>query len=154
MHTMAYGAGGADNSIKPEDVYNAIEKIVSAEDKIKQEWEPDPLIGLSEQTGERPEGFGKIMICAFLLAMDCMPKGGTLSLTAQSQTDIEITGTGENAAFREHFDESLALSIPDSDLEPKLIHPYAMGLFCKQYGFGAALTAGDNAVTITLKLPS
>lgn len=152
---MAYGAGGADNSIKPEDVHGVINEIIMAEEKIRQDWEPDPLIGLSETTGERPDGFGKIMICAFLLAMDALPKGGTLGLNALSQTDIEITARGENAAFRERFDEAISLAMSEDDLSPKFIHPYAMGLFCEQYGFQVSLdSAVDGAAVIKLKLPS
>ena len=38
-YRMAYGAGGADDSIKPEEVDQAIEDIISAEGKIKQDWD-------------------------------------------------------------------------------------------------------------------
>lgn len=154
-YRMAYGSGGADNSIKPEDVYNIIEAIVSAEEKIRQDWEADPLIGMSEQTGERPNGFGKILVCAFLLAMDALPKGGVLGLNVHSQTEIEVTASGENASFRDRYDEALSLAILDSELEPKFIHPYAMGLFQQQYGFQISFNnSTDGQVGIRITMPS
>jgi hypothetical protein len=35
---MAYGTGGADANIKPDDVFKAIELIINQDKKIKQEW--------------------------------------------------------------------------------------------------------------------
>ncbi len=38
-YRMAYGAGGADNSIKPEDVYDAIQDVIGPDNKIRQAWD-------------------------------------------------------------------------------------------------------------------
>lgn len=152
-YRMAYGAGGADNSIKPEDVYNIIQDIVGAEDKITQDWNKDAPIGLNESTFERPRGFGKILICALLLAMDCLPKGGVLSVTHEGDQDFTVSATGENSAFREGTESALTLKVSSESLEPKHVHPYVMGILADQYDFKIALNQDDETrCSITVKL--
>jgi len=152
-YRMAYGSGGADNSIKPEDVYNIIQDIVGAEDKISQDWDKDAPIGLNEETFERPTGFGKILICGLLLAMDCLPKGGVLSVTHEGDKDFTIFAKGQNANFRGGTHEALKRSISSDVLEPKNVHPYVMGLLLEQYGFSATLNdVDDQSVSIAIQL--
>ena len=152
-YRMAYGAGGADNSIKPEDVYNIIQDIVGAEDKIAQDWDKDAPIGLNQETFERPTGFAKILICALLLAMDCLPKGGTLGVEAEGDNDFTVIATGENAAFREGTHNALTLAVSSEVLEPKNVHSYVMGLLADQYGFTVSLDdADETSARITVQL--
>ena len=61
-YRMAYGAGGADDSIKPEEVHEAIQAIVGAEDKVTQEWDPYGDLGYED----RPKAFCKILVSAFV----------------------------------------------------------------------------------------
>lgn len=56
-YRMAYGAGGADDSIKPEEVHRAIEDIVGAEKKIVQEWDPYAPLGYED----RPKAFARCL---------------------------------------------------------------------------------------------
>ncbi|NCT40985.1 MAG: hypothetical protein GW778_04915 [Alphaproteobacteria bacterium] len=152
-YRMAYGSGGADNSIKPEDVYNIIQDIVGAEDKITQDWDKDVPIGLNEETFERPYGFGKILICSLLLAMDCLPKGGVLSVTNEGDKDFTVIATGTNADFRGGTQEALTHAISSDALEAKNVHPYVMGLLAEQYGFDIKLKPIDEtSVSIVVTL--
>jgi len=152
-YRMAYGAGGADNSIKPEDVYNIIQDIVGAEDKISQDWDKDAPIGLNEATFERPTGFGKILICGLLLAMDCLPKGGVLSVTHDGDQDFTVFAKGENSDFRDGTHSALSLETSSDTLEPKNVHPYVMGLLADQYGFSVKLdNVDDTTVSIAVRL--
>ena len=153
-YRMAYGAGGADNSIKPEDVYAAIDNIISAEAKLTQDWDQYTPAGLNPNTGERPTGFGKMLISCFLLAMDSLPKGGVLKLEEKDEATLVVTGEGENAGFKDKTNAALTLSIPQEELEPKYIHAYVMGLLCEEYGFKISLDdSADNKISITITLP-
>ncbi len=136
-----------------EYVYNIIQDIVGAEDKISQDWDKDAPIGLNQETFERPTGFAKILICGLLLAMDCLPKGGTLSVEAKGDSDFTVTATGENAAFREGTQDALTLKTSSDTLEPKNVHPYVMGLLAEQYGFSVKLDeADDTSASIAVQL--
>ncbi len=154
-YRMAYGAGGADNSIKPEDVYDTIQNIVGAEDKLTQDWDKDAPIGLNPETFERPDGFAKILICSLLLVMDSLPKGGVLKVEEESQGTIVVSGFGTDANFRDGVEKAITLAMPKEQVEPKYIHAYIMALLADQYGFSIALDGSkDGQVMINLTLPS
>jgi hypothetical protein len=149
---MAYGAGGADDSIKPEEVYKAIQDIVGAEDKVKQDWDAYGDLGYGD---ERPKAFCKMLICGLLLAMDSMPKGGTIRAGAGNESgQTRITATGEDASIREKSDIALSLDLPRDALEPKYVHAYMTGLLGRAYGYGfAILNAGAGQVDIIINHP-
>lgn len=149
---MAYGAGGADTSIKPEEVHKSIEAIVGAEKKIRQTWEATAPLGPMD----RPKGFSKILICALLLAMESLPKGGTISAkNGSSENEVIVKAEGENAGFREGIKDALTLKMPRERLEPKFVHAYVTGLNAANYGFSitAAEETGRSA-TITITAPA
>ncbi len=141
---LAYGAGGADSSIKPEDVYKIIEDIVSGEKKIKQNW--DPLAPLGPE--ERPKGFCKILISTMLLAMDSLPKGGEIQVITGENNETLIKVTGENAALRECTGEALLLDMLPEELEPKYIHPYMTGLIAQHYRYCVTPSAQEENILI------
>lgn len=151
-YRMAYGAGGADDSIKPEEVHQAIESIVAEESKVKQDWDPYSELGYGE---DRPKAFCKMLVCNLLLAMECLPKGGTLQVRAGEGNETIIIATGENACIRERTGEALEQKIPRDALEPKYVHPFLTGLLGQSYGYSASMhEAEEGAVHIHLKLPA
>ncbi|MEZ5815044.1 MAG: histidine phosphotransferase family protein [Alphaproteobacteria bacterium] len=151
-YRMAYGAGGADDSIKPEEVYKAIQDIVGAEDKVKQDWDAYGDLGYGD---ERPKAFCKMLICGLLLAMDSMPKGGMLRAGAGDEAgQTRITAIGDGASIREKSDIALSLDLPREALEPKYVHAYMTGLLGQTYGYGfSILNAGDGQVDIIITHP-
>lgn len=145
---IAYGAGGSDSAIKPEEVYNTIASIIDAEDKITQEWDPHGDLGYGD---DRPNAFSKMLICGFLLAFECMPKGGVISVGAGAGGETVIEAKGADAAVREMTSEALSLSMARETLEPKHVHAYVTGLLAQSYGFtiSGEQTAPD---TVQIKL--
>lgn len=151
-YRMAYGAGGADGSIKPEDVHKAIEAIVSPDGKIKQIWDPYGELGYGD---DRPDAYCKILICGILLAMDCLPKGGEIDIQAGEGQTTDIIIKGENAAPRDGIDKALTLGMNKSDLTPMYIHSYVSGLIAEHYGFTFSIRSTEvNCVKIIIKLPT
>lgn len=151
-YRMAYGAGGADDTIKPEDVHKSIQAMVGADNKIKQEWDPYGDLGYED----RPQAFSKILICALLLGIECLPKGGTLRVgpgPARGQT--AITASGADANIRGQTAKALSLDMHRDVLEPKYVHPYLTGLLTKTYGYGITIAdGGSESVVITLIHPA
>ena len=62
-YRMAYGAGGADTSIKPEDVHKIFSLMIESDGKVTQNWDPYAPIGPED----RPPAFAKILMCALIL---------------------------------------------------------------------------------------
>ncbi|MCB1721241.1 MAG: hypothetical protein KDI11_05755 [Alphaproteobacteria bacterium] len=149
-YRMAYGAGGADDSIKPEEVHQAIEDIVGAEKKIVQEWDPYGPLGYED----RPKAFCKMLICALLLGMDCLPKGGILKVEAgESNGSTLLIASGQDAGIREQTAQALDLSMSREMLGPKYVHPYITGLLAQSYGYKITILKHEGSVHIVLTLP-
>ncbi len=126
----AYGAGGADGNIKPADIHKSIQQIVGAETKIAQDW--DAQANLGSLAGQ--PAFCKILICALLLAMESLPKGGKLSALADGDGVI-VRAEGTDAGLRGHAHEALNLKVSFENLEPKDVHACMTGLMAQCYGF-------------------
>lgn len=146
-YRMAYGVGGADSSIKAEDVHKAIESVISKEKKITQDWDPHAPLGMEEP----PAGFCKMLIAAILLAMECLPKGGEISVAASDDNSTIITAKGDDAAPREQIEDVLGMKIPLQNIEPKHMHAYICALLSQNYGFTLGFSeTGDGVVNIKL----
>ncbi len=145
---MAYGTGGADSTIKPEDVHKAIELIIAHDKKIKQEWNPNVPVG----GAERPRGFCKLLLCAIMLGMECLPKGGTISVVPGNGVETAVVAKGENASLRGQTLDALAVKLDAQGLDPKYVHAYMTGLLAARYGFSiTAKDSGQGFVSITIK---
>ncbi len=150
-YRMAYGAGGADSSIKPEDVFKTIASIIDAEDKITQEWDPYGDLGYGD---DRPDAYSKMLMCGFLLAFECMPKGGKIKVEAGDAGSTVIICEGDGAGPREKMNEALSLTFPRADLVPKFVHPYVTGLLAQEYGYTLTCEAPAEGVAhIIIKHP-
>lgn len=144
---MAYGTGGADSNIKPDDVFKAIELIINQDKKIRQDWNPNTPIGGEE----RPKGYCKILICAILLGMECLPKGGTISVAGGNGVETAVIAKGENASLRGQTGDALALTLDLNGLDPKYVHATMTGLLAARYGFKvSAKDSGQGFVSITI----
>ncbi len=146
-YRMAYGAGGADANIKPADVHKAIAQMIEGDKKIKQDWDPQKIpFG--------PEGFKKglckILVCTLKLAMECLPKGGTLTAAPGKNGSVTVTAIGDNAGLKPQSAEALALATPMERMEPKYVHAYMTGLFAKRYGF--TVKPSEHPGTVTFEI--
>lgn len=140
---LAYGAGGRDPSIKPEDVHAAFENMIQLDSKVEQDWDPHGDLGFDM----RPDGYIKLLTGALLLAHECLHKGGNLKVTAGPAPDTtHIIAEGTGAVLRDNIDRALACNIEVSALDPRLVHPYVMGIFGDHYNLSlrVAETAAER----------
>lgn len=138
---IGYGLGGRDPSVKPSDVKDVFDNLITLENKVTQTWDADGDIGFEE----RPEGFAKLLMGALLLVAECLPKGGEIVVTPGDRPNMTVVkGTGEDAAPRAHFVEALELSMTPEEIEPILVHPYVLGLLAKQYDLKVVFAAEDK----------
>jgi len=129
---LAYGAGGGDGHLKAEDAYKAIELIVGAENKITQDWNPNETL---DPMGQKPEGFCKILTCVLMLALDALPKGGSVSASGASGSSFIVSADGENAGLRPEQITALNIGTASDTLEPQAVHAYMCRLIAGHYGF-------------------
>lgn len=134
---MAYGLGGADNSIKLELIHQTYGEFVEGDNRIKQDWDSRMDIGF-----EKRRGFPKLMMCCLMLAGDALPKGGVVSVKAEENDTLLITAEGTNASLKPNVFKTLEHKTSVEDLDPTLIHPYITKLFAIKYNY--EITIDDN----------
>ncbi len=132
---LAYGAGGRDPHIKPENVQKIFGELVRAEGKISQAWDPFGKLG----PDPLPPGFCKILMGAMMLAMESLPKGGYISVRPHGDNATLIIAEGEGAVIRENVEAALKLELSPDDLDPRLVHPYALSVIADSYDFKISL---------------
>lgn len=148
---IAYGAGGKDPNIKPEDIQKAFSGLISAEGKISQTWDPYGPLG----PNPLPPGFCKVLLCGMMLAMEALPKGGNISVKPGENSQTLIIAEGESASLRENTEDALQRKIAVEDIDPRLVHPYVIGLIVELYGFAIEVKEIDeNKVTFAIISPA
>ncbi len=128
---MAYGLGGSDSSIKPENVHQVFGGFIAGDKRVTQDWDPHADLGLPNQTG-----FAKILLCCLLLGVEGLPKGGNISVGSDDAPEtVLITIAGDNAHFRDGYLDALEQKLSINELDPKHVHAYMTGLLATRYGY-------------------
>ena len=128
---IAYGAGGRDGNIKPEDVQKAFGNLTRADGKVRQAWDPFGPLGVDVKT----RGFCKVLMGGLMLAAECLPKGGIVAIDPSTENSFLIHAEGTDAVLREGVDKALEGVTSVDDLDPRLVHPYALSLIARSYNF-------------------
>lgn len=146
---LAYGVGGRDPNIKPEDVHNTFENLIAGDGKVTQEWDPHGGLGFDGV----PFGYCKTLMGALMLAQEFLPKGGVITVKAGPKANqTQITAKGQDAAPRPQILQALDHSLSTEEMDPRLVHPYALSLLAENYGFVLEITNQDeNCVVLMVK---
>lgn len=138
---LAYGAGGRDPNITPEDISRAFETLTAANGKIKQDWDAKASLFGED---ERPLGFCKILMGAMLLAQETLLKGGTISVVPAGAGIVHVVAKGDHVTLRPQVREALALALSPESLDPRLVHPYVLSVIARQYGFTISIATEEQ----------
>ncbi|MDB5492065.1 MAG: hypothetical protein JWO78_1914 [Micavibrio sp.] len=136
---LAYGAGGRDVTVKPSEVHKVFENLVVPEGKITQDWNAETLYAGVELV----EGFCKLLMCTLILAQEALPKGGVVRVTREGENTI-VTAEGNDAMVRPQVDKALERKIDISIVEPRLVHPYVIGILASQYGHSITVVTQET----------
>lgn len=151
LFRLAYGAGGADSAIKPEQIHKSFDELLTIDNKITQIWDPLSAIELTQL----PTAFGKMLSCTMLSVIEGLPRGGTIQVIQDlASGEIIVIGKGKNAGFRDYVEEALENLLPVCDIDPRLVHSYVLGLFAKQYNYSVSLVSRENEVNVMFKAAS
>lgn len=145
---IAYGAGGRDGNIKPEDVQKAFGNFIRADGKIRQAWDPFSSLGIDAKT----RGFCKVLMGGLMLAAECLPKGGMVAADPAKDNSLLIFAEGTDAVLRDGVEAALNRSAKVDELDPRLVHPYALSLIAESYGFKILVESVEpNKVTFRIR---
>lgn len=147
-YRLAFGAGGADTSIKPEDVHGIFSDYIGGDNKITLDW--DALAPLGPD--ERPPGLCKILMCALLLCTEGLPKGGVISVNAEGE-HISLIAKGDDAGLKPLMVEALEGDMLAEELEPKFVKPYLINLLSARYKLIIDINQNaDGILGLTIKV--
>ena len=149
---IAYGAGGRDANIKPEDVQKAFSQLISADGKISQTWDPFGNLGPKPL----PYAFCKMLMAGMMLAMECLTKGGYVSVRpGEGDQTLIIAESDAGVLLRDNVEAALRQDIQTEDLDPRLVHPYAISVVAEHYGYNLRVKdKRDDRVIFALDCPS
>ncbi len=133
----AYGSGGADPNIKPEDIQKAFSALIAGDGKVTQSWDPYSI------KSSEYAGFCKILMGALMLAHEFLPKGGNIIVREEKAGQAEVLAMSPDAVVRPGVIEALNGEVAYENLDPKLVHPFALGLMADKHGF--TLSVGEKA---------
>jgi histidine phosphotransferase ChpT len=145
---LAYGQGGADTAIKPEDVLRTFSEFIAGDGRIVFSGDMKSLGPTSPV-----HGYPKTLMCALLLLIEALPKGGSISASMDGAI-TKITGEGENAGLREGYPEALEQKTPSENLNTKHIHAALTGMIAAHYGFTIAVESGSGTISLILTPPA
>lgn len=148
---IAYGAGGRDGNIKPEDVQKAFSQLIKSDGKISQTWDPYGNLGPSPL----PFGFCKMLMCGMMLAAECLVKGGYVSVRPGEGSQTIIIAEGKDVLLRDGVEAALKQELSPEELDPRLVHPYAISVIAEHYGYSVTIEKkGDDRVLLTVNCPA
>lgn len=149
---IAYGAGGRDPNIKPEDVQKAFSQLISADGKISQTWDPFGNLGPKPL----PYAYCKMLMAGMMLAMECLTKGGYVSVRpGEGDQTLIIAESDAGVLLRDNVEAALRQDIQTEDLDPRLVHPYAISVVAEHYGYNLRVKdKRDDRVTFALDCPA
>lgn len=149
---IAYGAGGRDANIKPEDVQKAFSQLISADGKISQTWDPYGNLGPKPL----PYAFCKMLMAGMMLAMECLTKGGYVSVRpGEGEQTLIIAESDAGVLLRDNVEAALRQDIQTEDLDPRLVHPYAISVVAEHYGYNLRVKdKRDDRVIFALDCPA
>ena len=134
---LAYGAGGRDPNIKPENIHHTFGELIGKDGRVSQNW--DPRINLGKDP--LPLGFCKILMGTLMLAIEVLPRGGVIRVEAGPAGEALVIAEGQDAAPRPNMIAALDRSLPTSELDPRLVHAYALSLIAAQYQIAVTVKA-------------
>lgn len=145
---LAYGAGGRDPNITPDDIHKAFTLLTGTDGKVTQDWDSKAnLFG----EDERPLGFCKILMGTMMLAQETLLKGGVISVVRATDGAIHVIARGDGATVRPQVREALALALSPEALDPRLVHPFVTAIIARQYGFTITIPeAADGRIVFAL----
>lgn len=148
---IAYGSGGRDSNVKPEDVQKAFSQLIAADGKISQTWDPYGNLGPKPL----PYAYCKMLMCALMLAAECLIKGGYVSVRPGEGDQTLIIAEGDGVLLRDNVEAALNQNIATDDLDPRLVHPFAISVIGEHYGYSLQVKdKREDRITFSLDCPT
>lgn len=126
---LAFGTGGSGDSVEFSAVQKLIEELAQ-EKKLALTWGD----GNQPFSGAIEKNFGKILLNLALLAVDCLPRGGQVSIEMPNfpqDSEVLISATGEKCHLRDDIRSGLDPNIKPENLTVRNVIGFNCNILAK-----------------------
>ena len=143
---IAYGNAGSGANVPLTDGLNLVAPVCANQ-------RTDTVID-DASAGVMPgAGAVKLLLCIVLMAGECLPRGGTLTVRVGPDMAAEITAAGEGARINEDEQAALDGTFDVDGLDPKTAHAYFTHCVSQRLSVDVAVSATDDRVSFSAQLP-
>ncbi|MEP4379429.1 MAG: histidine phosphotransferase family protein [Alphaproteobacteria bacterium] len=143
---IAYGNAGSGTNIPLADGLNLIAPVC-----VNQRTET--VIDDSSAGAMPGAGAVKLLLCVALMAGECLPRGGTLTVRVGPDMALDITAAGDGARIGEGEQAALDGTFDVDDLDPKTAHAYFTHCVRQRVAVDVVVSTAADRVNFTAQLP-
>ncbi len=146
FYRLAYGMAGG----RIDDGLGGLRELATgflASSKTTLDWST-----VEQPAEDMPEGLGKLLLNVLVLGEECLPRGGTLSVSlaeGSAGLEVAVTAQGTGARLREESQLVLIDDMAIDELTPRNVHGYFTRLLAQRMGSELII---DTPVTDSLRL--
>lgn len=142
-YRMAYGFAGHDALGGMSAVTELIEGLLEDEERFEM-----------QVAGDAPAleaGWGKLLLNMVVLGMDCLPRGGALTVSAAGtggKPTITVMGKGEEARLPDRYADILTREVSSDEVTALNVHAFYTLALASALGQGLETEFQDRDVTL------
>lgn len=144
---IAYGNGGSGTNVPLAEGLGLIAPVC-----INQRTEA--VIDDASAGANPGAGAVKLLLCLALMAGECLPRGGTLTVRVGPDMRAEITAAGDGARIGEDEQAALDGAVDSDDLDPKTAHAYFCHCLRQRLAVDVTVSSAEDRVHFTAQLPT
>ena len=148
FYRLAYGMAGAQLGNELGDVVRITERYLS-KSKALLEWSQASL-PLSA-----PSGTGKLLLNMTALASECLPRGGSISVSVRETAlgaALMVVARGQGAALRDEFTGVFEEGVDVEDLSPRNIQGYFTAHLARALGSPLKIASEPDRMIFEVEL--
>lgn len=145
---LAYGQAGRQIDLAPRELRKLAEAYLTPH-KVQLDWQADAV------ATSGPDGTGKLLLNMIALALEALPRGGSVVADADlsNGAQVRVVGYGQGVALRP---ESLAAFNGEADvatLSPRSIQAYFTQLVAQRMGTRIEMADASGGFALDARLP-
>ncbi len=141
---IAFGASGSAGAHIDMSEAGEVAKGFVGEEKVKLDWQAP--------RENRPKQEVKLLLNMLLLALEGIPRGGVVTVTAVGQ-DFKVTAKGERAKIKDVMATALDGSAELTTLDARLVQPYYARVLAEAAGLDLSMKMDGEDMVVVSALP-
>ena len=147
---LRYAFGSAGLSKGAADIHDAkqiTERFVETHNK-------QPELDWDIETGHLSFSHARLIMNMVMLAMDCLPRGGTIQIKVRNEVEglgISLTASGKRCKLREDTADAIAGEEPQDGWSARTVQPLFTRIIAEGLGGNLDAEASEEAVVLRAK---